>query len=123
MVILVERVRTADDVHVMLEKLYFPGHLKNILVEDLNNASLYQILLEKYGLQSGNSVMEISVCEATPEEAAELKVKTGTPCLLMEEIVYDQYDKPFHRTKSVLRGDKFKYISPRMNVVKHVNSN
>ena len=123
MVILVERVRTADDVPVMLEKLYFPGHLKNILVEDLNNASLYQILLEKYGLQSGNSVMEISVCEATPEEAAELKVKTGTPCLLMEEIVYDQYDKPFHRTKSVLRGDKFKYISPRMNVVKHVNSN
>ena len=115
MVILVERVRTADDVPVMLEKLYFPGHLKNI--------SLYQILLEKYGLQSGNSVMEISVCEATPEEAAELKVKTGTPCLLMEEIVYDQYDKPFHRTKSVLRGDKFKYISPRMNVVKHVNSN
>lgn len=97
--------------------------MKNILVEDLNNASLYQILLEKYGLQSGNSVMEISVCEATPEEAAELKVKTGTPCLLMEEIVYDQYDKPFHRTKSVLRGDKFKYISPRMNVVKHVNSN
>ena len=123
MVILVERVRTADDVPVMLEKLYFPGHLKNILVEDLNNASLSQILLEKYGLQSGNSVMEISVCEATPEEAAELKVKTGTPCLLMEEIVYDQYDKPFHRTKSVLRGDKFKYISPRMNVVKHVNSN
>ena len=56
--------------------------------------------------------MEISVCEATPEEAAELKVKTGTPCLLMEEIVYDQYDKPFHRTKSVLRGDKFKYINP-----------
>lgn len=47
-----------------------------------------------------------------------MKVKTGTPCLLMEEIVYDQYDKPFHRTKSVLRGDKFKYISPRMNVVK-----
>lgn len=47
MVILVERVRTADDVPVMLEKLYFPGHLKNILVEDLNNASLYQILLEK----------------------------------------------------------------------------
>ena len=34
----------------------------------------------------------------------------------MEEIVYDQYNKPLHRTKSVLRGDKFKYISPRMNV-------
>ena len=85
---------------------------------------MYQILLAKYGLQSGNSVMEISVCEATPEEAAELKVKTGTPCLLMEEIVYMiKYVKPFHRTKSVLRGDKFKYISPRMNVVKHVNSN
>lgn len=119
MVILVERVRTADEIPVMLEKLYFPGHLKNILVEDLDNASLYQILREKYGLQSGNSVMEISVCEATPEEAATLKVKTGTPCLLMEEIVYDQYNNPFHRSKSILRGDKFKYISPRMDVVQN----
>ena len=60
--------------------------------------------------------MEISVCEATPEEASVLEIKTGKPCLLMEEIVYDQYNKPLHRTKSVLRGDKFKYISPRMNV-------
>ena len=115
-VIRVERVRTADNVPVMLENLYFPGHLKNILTENLNDVSLYQILREKYGLHSGNSVMEISVCEATPEEASVLEIKTGKPCLLMEEIVYDQYNKPLHRTKSVLRGDKFKYISPRMNV-------
>lgn len=115
-VIRVERVRTADNVPVMLENLYFPGHLKNILTENLNDVSLYQILKEKYGLYSGNSVMEISVCEATPEEASVLEIKTGKPCLLMEEIVYDQYNKPLHRTKSVLRGDKFKYISPRMNV-------
>ena len=115
-VIRVERVWTADNVPVMLENLYFPGHLKNILTENLNDVSLYQILREKYGLHSGNSVMEISVCEATPEEASVLEIKTGKPCLLMEEIVYDQYNKPLHRTKSVLRGDKFKYISPRMNV-------
>ncbi len=115
-VIRVERVRTADNVPVMLENLYFPGHLKNILTENLNDVSLYQILKEKYGLHSGNSVMEISVCEATAEEAGILEIKTGKPCLLMEEIVYDQYNNPLHRTKSVLRGDKFKYISPRMNV-------
>lgn len=115
-VICVERLRTADNVPVMLENLYFPGHLKNILTEDLNDASLYQILREKHGLYSGNSVMEISICEATAEEASILETKAGKPCLLMEEIVYDQYDNPLHRTKSLLRGDKFKYISPRMNV-------
>lgn len=115
-VILIERVRTADNVPVMLEKLYFPGHLKAIMVENLNDTSLYQILKEKYGLHSGNSVMEISVCEATAEEAALLGIRTGRPCLLMEEIVYDQYGDAFHWTKSVLRGDKFKYISPRMDV-------
>lgn len=115
-VIRIERVRTADNVPVMLENLYFPGHLKDILVENLNDTSLYQILREKYGLHSGNSVMEISVCEATTEEASVLEIRTGKPCLLMEEVVYDQYGDALHWTKSVLRGDKFKYISPRMNV-------
>lgn len=120
-VIRVERVRTADNVPVMLENLYFPGHLKNILTENLNDVSLYQILREKYGLVSGNSVMEIEISECTPYEASVLEIKTGSPLLLVREIVYDQYNQPLHRTKSLLRGDKFKYISPRMNVKPEYN--
>ena len=117
-VIWIERVRLADNMPVMLENLYFPGHLKNILTENLDDSSLYQILKEKYGLHSGNSVMEIEISECNSYEASILEIKAGSPLLLMREIVYDQYDKPLHRSKSLIRGDKFKYISPRMNVIK-----
>lgn len=117
-VIHVERLRIADNMPVMLENLYFPGHLKNILVENLDDTSLYQILRDKYGLVSGNSVMEFEISECTGYEASILGIKAGSPLLLVREIVYDQYDQPLHRTKSLLRGDKFKYISPRMNVIK-----
>ena len=118
-VIHVQRVRLADNMPVMLENLYFPGHLKDILTENLDDSSLYQILHEKYGLTSGNSVMEIEISECNSYEAAVLEIKAGSPLLLMREIVYDQHDKPLHRSKSLIRGDKFKYISPRMNVIKN----
>ena len=118
-VIRVERLRLADNMPVMLENLYFPGHLKNILVENLGDTSLYQILHDKYGLVTGNSVMEFEISEANSYEAALLEIRAGSPLLLVREIVYDQYGQPLHRTKSLLRGDKFKYISPRMNVIKN----
>ncbi|QOV18813.1 GntR family transcriptional regulator [Blautia liquoris] len=118
-IIHLKRIRTADNIPVMLENIYFPGHLNRIMTEDLNDTSLYQILQEKYGIYSGNSVMEISVCVAKPEEASLLQIKRGSPCLLMEEVVYDQNNNPLHKTKSIIRGDKFKYISPRMNVTKN----
>ncbi|HIT05718.1 MAG TPA: GntR family transcriptional regulator [Candidatus Scybalocola faecipullorum] len=118
-VIRVERLRLADNMPVMLENLYFPGHLKNILVENLDDTSLYQILHDKYGLVTGNSVMEFEISEANSYEAALMEIRAGSPLLLVREIVYDQYGQPLHRTKSLLRGDKFKYISPRMNVIKN----
>ena len=52
-VIHIQRVRTADNIPVMLENLYFPGHLKDILTENLDDSSLYQILQEKLKAESG----------------------------------------------------------------------
>ena len=63
--------------------------------------------------------MEFEISEANSYEAALMEIRAGSPLLLVREIVYDQYGQPLHRTKSLLRGDKFKYISPRMNVIKN----
>lgn len=109
-VIHIQRLRYANDVPVMLENLFFPGHLKDILVENLDDVSLYQILQNKYNLHTGGSIMQIEISEATSSEAALLEVRSGTPLLLVREIVYDQNKNPLHRTKSLLLGNKFKYI-------------
>ncbi len=117
-VIHVQRLRTADNVPVMLENLYFPGHLKNILTENLNDTSLYQILQDKYGLRDEDFIMEIEMSECNNYEASLLEIKSGSPLILVRELIYDQYDHPLHRTKSLLRGDKIKYISSRLNKTK-----
>ncbi|MDD3173433.1 MAG: GntR family transcriptional regulator [Herbinix sp.] len=116
-VIRIERIRMADDLPVLLENLFFPGHLKTILAENLDDESLYKILSNKYGLVTGNSVMEFEISECNKYEANYLCIKTGSPLLLVREVVYDQYNRPLHRTKTLIRGDKFKYISPRMKVI------
>ena len=112
-VIHIQRLRSADGVPVMIENLYFPGHLKKILEENLDDHSLYQILRQKYNLTSGGSLMAIELSECTKEEAGLLQVPAKTPLLLVREVVYDQNNRPLHRTKTVLLGDKFKYISVR----------
>lgn len=109
-VISIERLRYADGIPVMLENLFFPGHLEALMTENLDDISLYQILLNKYGLHSGGATMQIEISEASGYEAAMLDVKPGSPLLLVREIVFDQNNAPLHRTKSLLRGDKIKYI-------------
>ena len=117
-VIHIQRLRTADNEPVMLENIYFPGHLKNILTEDLDDKSLYEVLREKYGLRDGDFKMEIGMSECTGQEASLLEVRSGTPLMLVRELIYDQYNRPLHRTKSLLRGDKMKYITSRLNTIK-----
>ena len=97
------------------ENLYFPGHLKDILTENLDDSSLYQILQEKYGLRDKDFIMEIEVSECNNYEASVLDIKNNSPLLLVRELIYDQYNHPLHRTKSLLRGDKIKYITSRLN--------
>ena len=55
--------------------------------------------------------MEIGMSECTGQEASLLEVRSGTPLMLVRELIYDQYNRPLHRTKSLLRGDKMKYIT------------
>lgn len=118
-VIHIQRLRTADNVPVMLENLYFPGRLKKIMQENLGDTSLYQILQEKYGLRDEDFIMEIEMSECNSYEAALLEIESGSPLILVRELIYDQHNRPLHRTKSLLRGDKIKYISSRLNTIKN----
>ena len=45
---------------------------------------------------------------ASEEEAKLMEVRKGHPLLLLKDILYDQYDKPYEYTKVVFRGDKIK---------------
>lgn len=101
------RLRMADGVPVMLECNRFPGQYDFLLEADLTG-SLYGILRE-HGLEANQAVHEISLCYATAQQARHLGVNEGDALLNLREIIYDQYGRPLHTSKQLIRGDRFTF--------------
>ena len=101
------RLRMADDTPVMLETNRFPKQYAFLLEEDLTG-SLYAILQE-YGLEANQAVHEISLAYATAQQARHLGVNEGDALLNLREIIYDQYGRPLHTSRQLIRGDRFTF--------------
>lgn len=101
------RLRLADDTPVMLETNRFPLHYEYLLQEDLTG-SLYGILQE-HGIETNQAVHEISLTYATASQAKYLCVNEGDALLNLREIIYDQYGRPLHTSKQLIRGDRFTF--------------
>ena len=99
------RLRTADDLPVMLETNCFPAACEWLLRERLDG-SLYQ-LLELHALTPTRGIHEISMCYATPEQARLLGVNAGDALLRLDQVILDQHDMPLHTSRQVIRGDRF----------------
>ena len=101
------RLRMADDIPVMLETNRFPKHYDFLLEEDLTG-SLYAVL-QAHGLEANEAVHEISLSYATAQQARYLGVSEGDALLNLREIIYDQYGRPLHTSKQLIRGDRFTF--------------
>jgi GntR family transcriptional regulator len=87
-----------------IPEMYCPGLEK----EDLINEQLCVILSKSYNLKRAKMDETLESVAATREEAKLLKVKTGHPLLLLEDIIEGPDGKVFEYAKVVFRGDKFK---------------
>lgn len=101
------RLRTADNVPVMLETNRFPLRYEWLMQENLNT-SLYALLRE-HGIEADQAIHEISLCYATPQQAKMLEMEPGSALLQLYEIIYDQHGLPLHTSKQVIRGDRFTF--------------
>lgn len=101
------RLRTADELPVMLETNRFPMSCEWLLKEELGG-SLYA-LLETRGMEAARGIHEISLCYATPAQARILGVETGAALLQLEQVIYDQHGAPLHTSHQVIRGDRFTF--------------
>ena len=99
------RVRTADDVPVVLEKNHFSMAYSYLENENLSG-SLYGILQE-YGVEPKQATHDISMVIATEAQGKLLEVETGTPLMKLHEVVYDQKGRPLHNSVQLIRGDRF----------------
>lgn len=106
-VILVERLRLADNETVSVERshLHFDG-CNALLNRDLNG-SLYKLLIEEFGRvpTRASEELEPGICDAN--EASILKIREGEPVMLVRRRTLDQSGNPFEYVESVCRGDSY----------------
>lgn len=109
----VHRLIYASEVPIAIEKAYVPESLFPGLAELNLDSVLYNIMLTRYNLAPTYSRHEISVLMPSEEERRLLKIKDGTPCMLVESLVFDQNGAAIEFSFSLHRGDKYRFRCSR----------
>ena len=99
----IRRLRTADDVPFCIETSCLPGGLvPGLVAEDLaQNASLYDLLRDRYGLLPIERESEISVGPIEAGDALLLGLPAGLNVLLYRSVVRDANGLPIESVASV----------------------
>ncbi len=107
----VERLRTAIGQPIAHEVAHLPGPLPGLGEQLERHGSLYATLRDSYGVELAvvEDVVETSV--ADPQQAALLGCDTGQPMLLIHRTGLDSDGNPVEFTRSVFRGDRFRFVA------------
>jgi GntR family transcriptional regulator len=107
-VVLIHRVRTADDVPLAVEWVYLPAEdfprLESAALED---RSLYGLLRQRYGVSFGEASQRASAVALTGEEAALLATDPGSPAFLFRRVTRRQSGRVIESARSLYRGDRY----------------
>lgn len=108
-ILLIERVRFADETPVALERTCWPKYIGDILMEyDLNEARYYEIL-ENYNIYLNRANEKINAINATINEADSLGVRAGEALLEMTRLSFGVNEQPIEYTKTLYRNDQYHY--------------
>lgn len=104
------RVRLADGEPMALETTTLPVSLcPGLSRQDLEDRSLYHLLIERWGIRLDNAIQSIEPACASSYEASLLHIAPGTPLLLIHRITYNQNGSAIEHVKSLYRGDRYKF--------------
>lgn len=109
-VVVIERIRYADELPVSIEENRFPIQYAYLLKEELNNNSLYKILKEKYGVKIIDNRATVEIVFATYEQSLYLNIEERYPLLCITTCPADSEDKPIHSSRHFTVGDRFRFI-------------
>jgi GntR family transcriptional regulator, nutrient-sensing system regulator len=111
-VVMVARLRMADDEPMAIEHTHLPAALFPGLPGYLTHASsLYEVLAGVYGIRLAEAEETIETVLATPREAALLGVDTGLPMLLISRLSLDVSGRAVEWVQSWFRGDRYKFTT------------
>ncbi|HEY53784.1 MAG TPA: GntR family transcriptional regulator [Caldilineae bacterium] len=107
-IVLLERLRLAGEEPIALETshLHFSA-VEQLLKEDFEDNSLYQILSERYQITPARAEQKIGADLCSHREQDLLKIREGAPVLRNKRITFDQWGRPFEYTESAYRADRY----------------
>ncbi|HJV16757.1 MAG TPA: GntR family transcriptional regulator [Bacillales bacterium] len=106
----IKRIRLADDVPMALETNYISANLIKGLTEQIVNQSLYSYIETQLGYQIDHASQVIEASIADQIEAEYLKIKKGSPVMLIQRNTFLQDGTPVEFVKSSYRADRYKFM-------------
>jgi GntR family transcriptional regulator len=105
-----ERVRIVNGVPLSFDRSTLVLELAPFLPEiEFEDTSLYGVLFDRAAIAPGSHECTIRAAVATLPVAKVLEIAVGSPVLVMDELVSDQYGRPFELARLTNRGDCYGY--------------
>lgn len=109
-VVTFERLRTIDGQPVGLQEEWVPDALvPGISPQDLEDASFYSLIEDRYGLQVESADQRMHARLPTDRESAILKIPAGIPVWVVERRSRLIDDRPFEMLHALYRADRISY--------------
>lgn len=106
-VLYISRLRTVNGEPMVIEENYFPERFADLISENLEENSLFNILQDKYGITVTKSSKEIEISRTDNDEGKLLNLSKNYPILLVKSIAYDQFDVPVYVGSQAINGERF----------------
>lgn len=106
--LLLERLRYADERPITIERLKFPESFFFLMEEDLTNTSLYDIL-SKHHIYPMASSKELDIVAASYKESKYLNIARNHPLLRIISLVKTADHLPLHLSEQLCNMDRFKF--------------
>jgi GntR family transcriptional regulator len=113
-VILIERLRFADDEPLAHEHVHLPhARFPDLLATDLADQSLYALLESRYGVRPVYAEESVEAVLMSGQEAALFGLEPGAPALLTRRVTRDEDDTPVEAATTLYRGDRYRMVLAR----------
>jgi GntR family transcriptional regulator len=104
------RLRLADDEPMALETVFLVRErLPEFDPEVLRTGSLYELLMQKFGLQIRSAQQQVQATVLNEEEAELLEVPPFSPSLLVERLVMTSGGEIVEFARSLYRADRYRF--------------
>ena len=106
----IKRIRLADDVPMALESNYISANLVKGLTELIVKKSVYAYIEEQLNFQISHASQIIESSISNQVEAKFLKIKKGSPIMLIQQQTFLTDGTPVEYVRSSYRADRYKFM-------------